>query len=368
LSAVDIVVPCYNYGRFLGKCVESLLGQEGVDVRVLIIDDASSDDTPQVGQHFASHDPRVTFRRHAANRGHIATYNEGLLGWASAPYSLLISADDALAPGALARATKVMDRHGDIGMAYGMALTIGEDGPTTTTQPSITGYQVVPGSLFLQSCCKNLFNPVPTPTAVVRTETQHRLGGYKTEFPHTGDFEMWMRFAVHGPIAVLRDVQAYYRWHGRNMANRYYDQLIGDRRVMVQTYEHVLAPLGKRLPTSEQWLCDVFREMESQAFRNAANAFDRGETAEYLAWLEFANEISPGSRRPTVPFAETEAERQRTRDPRPSREMRYASRDAWATRLVDAVDRLVAERLLLAEDGDRLIAAARESWNVYQAL
>ena len=65
-----------------------------------------------------------------------------------------------------------------------------------------------------------------------------------------------------------------------------------------------------------------------------------------------------------VPFAETEAERQRTHDPRPAREMRYA----WTARLVDAVDRLVAERLLLAEDGDRLIAAARESWDVYQAL
>jgi hypothetical protein len=69
-----------------------------------------------------------------------------------------------------------------------------------------------------------------------------------------------------------------------------------------------------------------------------------------------------------IPFAETEAERQRTGDPRPSLEMRYASRDAWAARLADAVDRLVAERLLLAEDGNRLIAAARESWDVYQAL
>jgi hypothetical protein len=69
-----------------------------------------------------------------------------------------------------------------------------------------------------------------------------------------------------------------------------------------------------------------------------------------------------------VPFAETETERRRTGDPRPSREMRYASRDAWAARLVHAVDRLVTERLLLAEDGDRLIAAARESWDVYQAL
>jgi hypothetical protein len=60
--------------------------------------------------------------------------------------------------------------------------------------------------------------------------------------------------------------------------------------------------------------------------------------------------------------------RHRIGDPRPSLEARYASRDAWAARLAEATARLVAERLLLAEDGDRLVAAARESWDVYQAL
>ena len=69
-----------------------------------------------------------------------------------------------------------------------------------------------------------------------------------------------------------------------------------------------------------------------------------------------------------ISFAQTDAERERARDPRPSLEARYASRDAWAARLAEAVDRLVAERLLLAEDGDRLVAAARESWDVYQVL
>ena len=69
-----------------------------------------------------------------------------------------------------------------------------------------------------------------------------------------------------------------------------------------------------------------------------------------------------------IPFAQTEAERLRADDPRPSLEARYASRDAWAARLTEAVDRLVADRLLLAEDGDRLTAAARKSWDVYQEL
>jgi hypothetical protein len=69
-----------------------------------------------------------------------------------------------------------------------------------------------------------------------------------------------------------------------------------------------------------------------------------------------------------TPFAQTEAERLRADDPRPSLESRYASRDVWAARLTEAVDRLVADRLLLTEDGDRLKAAARGSWDVYQEL
>jgi hypothetical protein len=62
-----------------------------------------------------------------------------------------------------------------------------------------------------------------------------------------------------------------------------------------------------------------------------------------------------------IPFAQTEAERLRADDPRPSLEARYATRDTWAARLSEAVDRLVADRLLLPEDGDQLTAAARKS-------
>ena len=82
---------------------------------------ASSDDTPAVGEQLAANDSRVIFRRHAVNLGHIKTFNEGVMDWARAQYSLLLSADDALAPGALARAVKVMDSHEDVGLSYGMA-------------------------------------------------------------------------------------------------------------------------------------------------------------------------------------------------------------------------------------------------------
>src|ERR1700676_2500929 len=99
MSQVDVIVPCYQYGHFLRDCVASVLAQEAVELRVLVLDDASADDTAAIGAELAASDRRVEFRRHAVNQGHIATYNEGL-DWASGDYTLLLDADDLLTPGA----------------------------------------------------------------------------------------------------------------------------------------------------------------------------------------------------------------------------------------------------------------------------
>jgi len=98
----------------------------------------------------------------------------------------------------------------------------------------------------------------------------------------------------------------------------------------------------------------------------------RNQQATHTGWSLRANGYGEGDlstiQGSMIPFATTEAERQRAGDPRPSLESRYTSRDVWGARLAAAADRLVADRLLLPEDGDRLLAAARESWDVYQAL
>ena len=69
---VDVIVPCYNYGDVLEACVRSILTQQEVDVRVMIMDDASSDTTQEVGSRLTAADPRVKYASHTVNRGHIA--------------------------------------------------------------------------------------------------------------------------------------------------------------------------------------------------------------------------------------------------------------------------------------------------------
>ena len=105
---VSVVVPCYNYARYLRDAVDSVLSQEGVDVDVLIVDDYSSDGSAEVASSLAAGDERVRVIVHGQNVGHIATYNEGLASVAG-DYVVLLSADDMLTPGALAGATSLME-------------------------------------------------------------------------------------------------------------------------------------------------------------------------------------------------------------------------------------------------------------------
>ena len=202
MSSIDVIVPCYKYGHFLTECVQSVLVQSGVDVRVLIIDDESPDNTIDVATRLAAADPRVRVIRHSVNKGHITTYNEGL-EWASAEYVLLLSADDYLLPDALSSSVELMDKHPDVGFTYGKAIIITPAGNDLETvyREQKRGWQISDGRTFIRR--SGAFNIVPTPTAVVRTALQKRVGGYRHELPHSGDMEMWLRLAAYGSVGVI---------------------------------------------------------------------------------------------------------------------------------------------------------------------
>jgi glycosyltransferase involved in cell wall biosynthesis len=221
MSSVDVIVPCYRYAHFLKQCVTSVLTQTGPTVRVLIIDDASPDDTPAVAHELSESDSRVEFVRHAVNKGHIATYNEGI-DWTAGDYMLLLSADDFLLSGSLAAAVQLMDAHPDVGFTFGRALEVDEHGTfrNSHTLSSQSGrWSILEGMAFIRK--SGAHNIVPTPTAVVRTDLQKRVGGYRAELPHSGDMEMWLRLAAHARVGRVARYQAAVRRHAANMSLSY---------------------------------------------------------------------------------------------------------------------------------------------------
>lgn len=133
-AGIDVAIPCYQYGRFLRDGVTSVLSQGIRSVRVLIIDNASTDNSVEVAQQLAAEDRRVEVVAHRRNLGQHASFNEGI-DWARADYFLILCADDLLAPGALARAISLMERQPKVHLTYGRALIVPMDEPFPSVVP-----------------------------------------------------------------------------------------------------------------------------------------------------------------------------------------------------------------------------------------
>lgn len=292
MSTVDIIVPCHNYAQFLRQCVESVLTQDGVDLRVLILDDASTDSTEQVGLSLAGEDRRVAYRRHAVNRGHIATYNEGF-DWATADYTLLISADDFLVPGALRRAAGFLDDHPDVGFVYGKVIRCKCNESPSANKPVTEHYdtQIIPGAEWIARIC-NGDPPTTSPEVVVRTRLQKQLGHYRQDLPHWADVEMFMRFAAHAAVGYLDCDQAYYRIHEQNMHKSYcgLHDLRQRRTAFLALFDNFTSKIENGLELKDLAL----RHLAEIACWKAHNAFDEKDIVSCKSYLCYALETSPG--------------------------------------------------------------------------
>jgi glycosyltransferase involved in cell wall biosynthesis len=293
MPSVDVFVPCYNYGRFLRECVGSILAQDGVEVRVLILDDCSSDDSPGIGRALAAADQRVEYHRHATNRGHIATYNEGI-DWAAGDYTLLLSADDLLTQGALARAAGLMRQHPEVGMTYGDIVRTPTPDFAALAPPAAYGTEVIAGPEFVERCCRACSNLVETATAVVRTSVQKAIGGYRKELPHAGDLEMWLRCASVSAIGRVEAPQGFYRRHGANMSTDYVERKDYDQ--VRKAFDYFFAEFGARLPERDRLRNLVRQGLATQAFYLANDAFDTGDARLCTELLADAESLWPGIR------------------------------------------------------------------------
>lgn len=290
---VSVVVPCYRYGHYLSQCVGSILAQPGVDVDVLIVDDASPDDSAEVARELAAQDPRIRVLVHESNAGHIQTYNDGLLA-VDGQYVVLLSADDMLAPGALARATALMEHNPRVAFTYGYPKNF-------TTTPEIgtdrqLGWSVWGGEQWIERTCRRGRSFIMSPEVVMRGKVMRELVGYDPGLPHSADMDLWLRAAMRGDVGhVHGPPQAYYRVHDSNMHLTTYSGTLHDLEARRETFG-VLLSADARDPTGRARLHSLaMRSLAQEALRLAREAnydprLDPGSAAEFE---NFARDTSP---------------------------------------------------------------------------
>jgi glycosyltransferase involved in cell wall biosynthesis len=253
-----MVVTCYNYGRFLGQALDSLVAQTLTDWEAIVIDDASTDETGDVLDRYRDV-PGIRVVRHAERIGNIRSYNEGL-DMAAGRYVGILSADDyLLRTDGLERQVAVFEADRRVGLVYS-AHSIVQDGspvrhvvpwPRASIRPGVDEFRkLMWGNYILHS------------GAMLRREVERELGPYDTALTHTGDWDMWLRAAARHHVGYIAEPLYAYRIHGSNMFHR---GLTPSRETdqVVATVDRAFAYLPARAPAD---LHAARRAVRSHAF------------------------------------------------------------------------------------------------------
>ncbi|MCB0338747.1 MAG: glycosyltransferase family 2 protein [Bdellovibrionales bacterium] len=207
---VSVIIPCYNYGRFLKECVDSVRAQSYQNWEAIIVDDGSSDNSLSVGQELASLDPtRIKFFR-TENRGVSAARNFAI-EMSSGEYILPLDADDALYPYSIERFVEVINS-GNYAFAYGAMEMFG-------------GLADDPNEWFPGQYLRTLLpfeNSVPI-TSLWRRSFWEKGVSYKERFYE--DWDLWLQIlALGGEGKYLPEKLFKYRYHieGRDTWNKYF--------------------------------------------------------------------------------------------------------------------------------------------------
>jgi glycosyltransferase involved in cell wall biosynthesis len=201
---VSVVIPTYNRARLVGEAVRSVLAQEFRDLELVVVDDGSTDATPDVLRSFA--DPRLAIVEQP-NQGIAAAWAAGLRR-ASAEYAIRLDSDDRFLPHCLARLMVVAEGAPDAVLVYGRARAMREDG---TPLAQLCGS---PAPFPDRTFASTLYGDFVAPSAaLVRRQVVEELGGPDSGLGASEDWDLWVRLARRGRFVFLNEVLSEFRVH-----------------------------------------------------------------------------------------------------------------------------------------------------------
>jgi glycosyltransferase involved in cell wall biosynthesis len=212
MTAVSVVIPCYNYGRFLACAIESVLAQRYTDFELIVVDDGSTDDTSAVAAQYP--DVRCLRQR---NLGESEARNRGA-GLAGGEFLLFLDADDELTPDAIRTSVQCLREQADCAYVYGHQQLIDSSGLVITTNPE--------RSAMFQTCLREadayaymlrVHNPLRAPGAILyRSDVVRRVGGFAPEFRAGADLDLNFRITREHPICCNDRIVLKTRLHDAN--------------------------------------------------------------------------------------------------------------------------------------------------------
>lgn len=200
---VSVIIPTYNRAPTLPRAINSVLHQDYRNLELIIVDDASTDDTEALVENIKDH--RIRYVRHDRNQGACAARNTGI---AAAKGELIAfqDSDDEWLEGKLSKQVAALDREkSEYVLVYCTKIIYGMDG---NYKRGVRRSICVPGpetAMLSGDLRQSLWheNIISTQTILVRTESAHKVGGFDTRLKNSQDWDFVLRISEVGSFAFV---------------------------------------------------------------------------------------------------------------------------------------------------------------------
>ena len=223
MPKISVIIPVYNYGKYLKEAIQSALSQQFADYEIIIINDGSTDNTTEVLREFENH-PKIKLITPKENRGLVRSCHEAIEA-STGEYIIRLDADDYFDENALLVLSNVLDKNPDVGLVYPDYFLISEEG-------KVLDYIRLPK---VAEEVKLLDLPANGAGTMFRRSCYQAVGGYDLSLRLEDNYDLWLkilnRFKVHNVNLPL----FYYRRHGSNMTLNS-EKILEARRYIKQSF------------------------------------------------------------------------------------------------------------------------------------
>jgi GT2 family glycosyltransferase len=207
---ITVLMTTYNGAATIAASVDSVLAQNFADFELVVVDDGSTDATPDILAGYR--DPRIRPIKLARNCGIVAARNRGFMV-ARGSYLAALDHDDLSHPDRLARQSAYLDENPDV-VLIGTEVRIAADGDLTVPDHPTVGDKLALHWLLL---CDN---PLTWSSVMLRTDAVRQLGAFmRPEYEYADDFDLYHRLLAVGGVARLADVLTTYHYHSANASH-----------------------------------------------------------------------------------------------------------------------------------------------------
>lgn len=212
---VSVLIPNYNYGRFLGEAIESVLCQTFNDFEIIIVDNNSTDNSDEVAQKYLS-DSRIRYYKNPVNIGSIPNFNK-CLEYATGEYIKFLMSDDKFHSQLLEKFTAIMDQYPQVALvtSYRECFDLKSKTLKTPYDGLVKGEKVI-----YESLTAGKGNWIGEPTTVMFRKSSLSVGNFNPAYSCLVDLNLWLRILTTGDCYFVPESLSCFRIHGNQLSNK----------------------------------------------------------------------------------------------------------------------------------------------------